>query len=72
MIAEVKVFLPRFSITWGSLDMRDLLADMGMTLPFDRLRADFSGINGHRPPHDEALHISAIYHKTFAADRRHR
>jgi serine protease inhibitor len=34
-------------------------------LPFDRSQADFSGINGYRPPNEEALFISAIYHKAF-------
>jgi serpin B len=63
---EVKLFLPRFKITWGTVNLCDPLAGLGMSLPFDRSRADFSGINGCRPPAQEALAISAVYHKAFA------
>jgi len=41
------------------------LEALGMTLPFDRSRADFSGINGHQPPAEEALFLSAVLHKAF-------
>ena len=36
-----------------------------MRLPFDPSQADFSGINGHRPPHEEALFFSAVFHKAL-------
>ena len=62
---EVKLFLPRFKITWGTVNLCDPLASLGMALPFDRSRADFSGINGCRPPDQEALVLSAVYHKAF-------
>jgi serpin B len=36
-----------------------------MTLPFDRMRADFSGINGLRAPSPDALYIGFVFHKAF-------
>ncbi len=65
VVREVELILPRFKITWGTVDMSGQLAALGMTLPFDRSQADFSGINGHQPPHEEALFISAVFHKAF-------
>jgi len=64
-LREVRLSLPRFRVTWGTVDLRDPLTTLGMSLPFDRVRADFSGINGHRPPDVEALFISGVYHKAF-------
>ena len=52
---KVKLFLPRFKITWGALDVCRQLNALGMTLAFNRSEADFSGINGYKAPHDEAL-----------------
>ena len=62
---EVKLFLPRFKITWGSVDLCDHLTALGMPLAFSRLQANFSGINGHEPPHEDSLFISAVLHKAF-------
>ena len=62
---EVRLFLPRFKITWGTVNVRDQLAVLGMPLAFARFRADFSGINGHEPPHAEALFISDVFHKAM-------
>jgi serpin B len=62
---EVKLWLPRFTITWGSVNLRDQLAALGMPLAFDPFQADFSGINGQEPPHEESVFISAVFHKTF-------
>jgi serpin B len=45
------------------VDLRDTLSALGMPLPFDAARADFSGINGHAPGHEEALRLSAVVHK---------
>ena len=45
--------------------MRDQLTVLGMPLEFTRLRANFSGINGHEPPHEDSLFISAVFHKAF-------
>jgi serpin B len=61
----VDVFLPRFTTTWGAVDMRAHLAALGMPLAFDTARADFSGIDGHLPPHEDSLHLSAVFHKAF-------
>ena len=62
---EVKLSLPRFKMTWGSEDVVRELQALGMPMPFDRRKADFSGINGHRPPEADALFISAVVHKAF-------
>ena len=64
-LSEVDLFLPRFKITWGVVNVMDQLAAIGMAVAFSRSQADFSGINGYRPPHDEALFISAVFHKAF-------
>jgi len=61
---EVKLFLPRFKMT-RSLDIRRELCALGMPLAFNRFQADFSGINGHAPPHQDALSISAVCHQAF-------
>ena len=61
----VELFLPRFKITWGAVNMRDQLSALGMSLAFTRLQADFSGINGHEPPDEECLFISDVFHKAF-------
>ena len=66
ILCEVDLALPRFKITCDTAELCHHLAVLGMTLPFDRAQADFSGINGYRPPHEEALFISEIYHKAFA------
>jgi serpin B len=62
----VDVFLPRFTIATESIDLRVPLTALGMALPFDRARADFSGINGFLSPHDDALWVAAVFHKAFA------
>jgi serpin B len=64
-VREVKLFLPRFKITWGTVNVCRQLAAIGITLAFNRSQADFSGINGYKAPHEEALFISAVYHKAF-------
>jgi serpin B len=62
---EIKLFLPRFKITWGTVNVSDHLTALGMPLAFTRLQANFSGINGHEPPHEDSLFISAVFHKAF-------
>jgi serpin B len=64
-VREVKLFLPRFKITWGTVDMRNHLTELGMPLAFTRLQADFSGINGYEPPSENSLFLSAVFHKAF-------
>ena len=48
----------------GAAVARELIA-LGMPMAFDRLTADFSGINGLRAPHADALFISTVVHKAF-------
>lgn len=55
----VQVWLPRFSMT-GSIEMSNLLNELGMKSAFDPAIADFSGINSNG-----GLYISGIYHKAF-------
>jgi serpin B len=68
---EVQIFLPRFRIHWGTTDIAAPLAHLGMSLPFTRAQADFSGINGHKPPHEESLFISNVFHKVYASIDEH-
>ena len=63
--SEVKLSLPRFKISWGVIDLREQLIALGMSDAFDRARANFLRINGLRPPHDDALFVSAVFHKAF-------
>lgn len=62
---EVDLFLPRFKVTWGTIDIREALDSLGMRLAFDRSRADLSGIDGVQRPREEALFLGAVYHKAF-------
>lgn len=55
---EIK--LPRFKIEFDK-QLKEPLQALGMTLPFDEVKADFSGIAAV-PPN---LFISAVQHKTF-------
>ena len=64
-VPKVKVFLPRFKLTWGTIDLSSQLRALGMSKAFSRVEADFSGINGHQPPDEESLWIAAVYHKAF-------
>jgi serine protease inhibitor len=64
-VREVNLFLPRFKFTWGSVDIRDQLAALGMAPAFRPFQADFSGINGQEPPSEKALFIASVFHKTF-------
>jgi serpin B len=61
----VQVHLPKFKMTPAAIDLGTQLKSLGMSLAFDEDRADFSGINGHVPPHEEALYISSVLHKAF-------
>lgn len=62
MPLPAKVWLPRFRMRWSG-DLEAALGGMGMTDAFDPDRADFSGINGRRPPDDDALAISRVRHE---------
>ncbi len=63
-IREVKIFLPRFQLTWARA-MDDELTALGMTHAFSRSLADFSGINGRRAPEEDSLFLSILAHKAF-------
>jgi len=63
-VREVELFLPRFRMTWGTVDIGAQLRALGMPLAFTP-EADFSGMNGHEPPHDDSLFLSAVFHKAF-------
>lgn len=62
---EVTLLLPRFKVASPSLDVRAELSSLGMPQAFDRLQADFSGITGHASAHQDAMYLSAVYHKAF-------
>ena len=64
-VREIKIFLPKFKLTWGTINLKNQLSAIGMPIAFNRDEADFSGINGLQPPDDEALHIGAVCHKAF-------
>ncbi len=53
----VKAWLPKFSYEY-SLDMNEMLIDLGMATAFDEDQADFSRMS------DTALYISQVIHKT--------
>lgn len=61
---DVTVFLPRFRMGWSG-DLDGHLRALGVHAAFDRSSADFSGINHHRFPHDDALSISRIRHEAW-------
>jgi serpin B len=63
-VSEVKLFLPKFRLTWES-EMGVHLRELGMQLAFIKFKADFSGINGLKPQHKDSLFISDIFHKAF-------
>lgn len=62
---KVEMYIPRFRMTWGSVDVSRQIAALGMTAAFDRTQADFSGINGRIPPDPEALFVSTVFHQAF-------
>lgn len=63
-VQEVRLWIPRFEVTWAT-DLFEALQALGMKAAFDPDSADFSGINGLRPPDAEALYISAAVHRAF-------
>jgi serpin B len=57
---EVEVYLPRFKMTCGTLELNSLLREMGMKDAFTLPSADFSGMDGKKD-----LFISNVMHKAF-------
>lgn len=58
---EVRVFLPKFKVTWGTSSLRTALQALAMRDAFDGAKADFSGMDGHAG----WLSISDVLHKAF-------
>jgi serpin B len=56
---KVIVYLPRFKLT-SQFGLKETLQAMGMILPFDDRKADFSRLSP-----GEGLYISAVVHKAF-------
>ena len=56
--------MPKIEFT-SSLDVMKTLSEMGMPDPFDRKRADFSGINGIACPLRGCLYVDTIAHKAL-------
>lgn len=61
----VDLFLPRFKLTWGAVELRDHLRELGMPLALTRGQADLSGIDGCAPPSEDSLFISGVVHEAF-------
>jgi len=61
---RVELSLPRFTVTWGTVELREALSTLGTRLAFTP-QADFSGVNGRAPPDEESLFVSAVLHKAF-------
>jgi len=57
---RVRVYLPRFTMTWRVLLAR-VLKTMGMPLAFNASKADFTTMNGGKEP----LWIDEVIHKAF-------
>lgn len=57
---EVEVYLPRFTMTSGPLELKGPLGALGMVDAFNPTAADFSGMDGSRD-----LSISNVVHKAF-------
>jgi serpin B len=64
--AEVRVELPKFKIEAPdpAISLGAALQKLGMTLAFDRQKADFTGIHQFQTPADRLL-ISQVFHKAF-------
>jgi serpin B len=61
---QVDVALPRFEVSPPTVNLGDDLVSLGMSLAFDRDKADFSGMAKPADPR-ERLHIGKIFHKAF-------
>jgi serine protease inhibitor len=59
-VDTLNVFIPKFELDYEIEQFPEELQQMGLTLPFDELKADFSGIN-----EEEQLYISDVMHRAF-------
>jgi len=57
----VSLMLPRFKAEYGA-NLKDVFQKLGMALPFDDSRSDFSGLTG-MPPKAAPTTIDQIVHK---------
>ena len=60
-LCGAKAVLPKFKTEY-STEMSDVLKGMGMTVPFDGARADFSLLDAYR---NKGIAIGRVIHKTF-------
>ncbi len=60
---RVNTAIPKFDTDY-SVDMADVLADMGMTDAFNERKADFDGIGKYNSLFGDNLFISRVLHKT--------
>ena len=58
---EVRVFLPKFKLTWGAARLNQPLLALGMADAFSETRANFSGMDGQL----NWLYIGLVLHKAF-------
>ena len=61
---QIVLRLPRFRVAGPSVSLRTALQGLGLSLPFDRQQADFTGI-ANPPSPDDRLFISDAFHKVF-------
>ena len=61
---RVRLTMPKFECG-AEVELTKVLENMGMPDAFDERIADFSGMNGKRPPDYEALHIAKVRHKAW-------
>jgi len=61
---RVRLTMPKFECG-AEVELAKVLENMGMPDAFDERIADFSGMNGKRPPDYEALHIDKVRHKAW-------
>jgi serpin B len=61
---RVQLTMPKFECG-AEVELARVLENMGMPDAFDECIADFSGMNGERPPDREALHIHKVRHKAW-------
>ena len=57
----MRLFLPKFKLTWGTRELKGPLMALGMADAFSDAKADFSGMDGH--PH--WLYVGRVLHKAF-------
>lgn len=57
---SVEVFLPRYTLEYGTKELNDMLKALGVNKVFDAEQADLSGINS-----SAKLSVSSVKHKAF-------